>query len=1514
MSQFDKFDLNKIYSNLLDTGKKNQLINFDETHRTNVKILLPKSEEVYNGIINSTCALYSRAVTVKSQQIILDVSGEEYEDSLSKIQASAQSSIMEQAVNVLYISYGILHWADGMGEQFCSPLLLFPVKFLSKSIGERYKITTLNGETNTNLSLEYRLKQNDINVELPAFDGDSGNYFAEISDLIKPLGWSISVECYLGIFSFPKVNIYYDIKENEQLVKKHFFVKALVGESSGITHLDTSNLSGRIDDHVSSVDTYNVVDADSSQLRAILAARQGKSFVLQGPPGTGKSQTITNIISEFLGIGKTVLFVAQKEAALGVVLKNLSRVKLDDFCLPLFSNKESAKEVVNQIAHSVEMDNTKVNSDRIELLKEVDNLKQQLNAYVDMLHTNIEEYNLTLYDIFNNYIKYHNAENVYYEIKNFDNVGIKELSDRTELLDMYYRASESIGSDDYKTNLFYGFKAVDVNLKLMEQIRTAFKDVATRLIDCSEKYDSLKKAVKLSDVKNVDQLLKLPKTLEELDNISSLNANWFVANKFSEFLDLAEQASNHSAVYLKYNILLSEIFFEKLFDEQIVLPKCYSANGENDLKVYKKEISANYKILKSLLKSPKVKDIQVIEYTKLIHQYYTEADYFTCNNSKLKAAFGDDYDGVDTDWAGLLKKLYLSIDVSNNFNDVLTDEYRDRLFAGIRLKDNEKLLVSNCCKSGDGLKLSIEKLQKYYDPSIVNLCGLNIEELDEKIKLSVNNMSQLSNWVIFTKLLIKLKAADLIDFIDTALNRISPMKLKECYTRQYYLQLLDKIRADQPLLKDFTSDMQNLLIDKFVELDELQKVISIAQVRQTMSKLRPIAEGASTKSEVGMLNQQKMKCTMPIKKLFLSIKRLIRRVKPCLLMSPLSVSTYLDPHFRFDLVIFDEASQVTPADAIGAIYRGNQIIVVGDSEQLPPTNFFKKLEEVDDTEDVCDIVIGKSILETAATVLEAVNLKWHYRSKNEQLIALSNSSVYNNSLVTFPEIRISAADEGIEFIHTPEGIYSRGGQKTNNVEAEKVVEILKQHIEKYPERSIGIVTFNDAQRDNILRYVNKFRQENVCYESFFDSNKNEAFFVKNIENVQGDERDTIVFSVCYGKDVDGKFTQNFGPISSEGGYKRLNVAITRAKVNMKVIASFLPTDIVLSDNKSRGVKMFAEFLQYAMTKKLPTNGEPKKENLYPIKKEICEFLKSKGIPHAINVGNSDFVIDIAVQAQNDSEKYVLGIILDGKNYRQCMSARDRDRLRGQVLANLGWKIYNVWSAAYYLDPQNELDKLMVQIDKANKVRNKGHNNVSFDVTEFESQVFDRALHFKPYNILSYGQLEAYLIEKDNFEKKNYDEKLKSIIELTLKLESPISVANLLNKICHFYGVGNATKGVETNFMTFYNEGKLGKNIIIKDDFVIDTSLMMEFRAQVKGIRKLSSIYFVELASLLKRIIYQNIGLGQETLSRQASSYCGYEHTQIIDDKDNENISRALEYLNKNLSIEYYNSLYYSTTN
>lgn len=531
------------------------------------------------------------------------------------------------------------------------------------------------------------------------------------------------------------------------------------------------------------------------------------------------------------------------------------------------------------------------------------------------------------------------------------------------------------------------------------------------------------------------------------------------------------------------------------------------------------------------------------------------------------------------------------------------------------------------------------------------------------------------------------------------------------FERSFRRALLFAIIEKEPALRDFFGREHNEHIERFRELDQKLATLSRDLIRARLAAGIPRDHGNDDipKAEIGLLRKEigKRMRHIPVRQLLGRIPTLLPRLKPCVLMSPLSVAQYLEAsHETFDVVIFDEASQIPVWDAIGAIARGTQLIIVGDPKQLPPTNFFSSggSDDEDDLtpEEYKDL---ESILDELMTHgLRHKRLQWHYRSRHEGLITFSNRQYYENDLLTFPSPEM--AHGGVRFRHLPDARYDKGKSRTNRVEAEGLVQELISRLldEKAPRRSYGVVTFSQAQQQLIENLLDEERRKHPEIESHFGDEppiEGEPVFVKNLENVQGDERDVIFFSICYGMDEAGKISMNFGPLNRDGGERRLNVAVTRAKHEVLVFSGLKGDQIDLTRTRARGVRDLKYFLDYAdrgpraliAANNATAHGEADSE----FERMVADRIRAAGYDVHHQVGCSGYRIDLAVVDPAHPGRYLLGVECDGATYHRAATARDRDKLRQAILEDLGWKLHRIWSTDWWHDPQKEMDGLLERL-------------------------------------------------------------------------------------------------------------------------------------------------------------------------------------------------------------------------
>lgn len=661
---------------------------------------------------------------------------------------------------------------------------------------------------------------------------------------------------------------------------------------------------------------------------------------------------------------------------------------------------------------------------------------------------------------------------------------------------------------------------------------------------------------------------------------------------------------------------------------------------------------------------------------------------------------GATYDLWRSDWVELSAALEWArrllqtapVPVTAHFADLIADGLIDPGPLGLALEVWE-----------EGIALVERHFVPSRQPEVADILNGAFREAAALIETLSASTDDIEEWVVHRDNRATLETDGLGAVIDYGEeNTLPPTDVVGAVERSVLQGWLEGVIKADRRIKKLQRTERDALVEDFRSIDRELGRHAVAEIIRACNARRP----TQTLGGAGLIRTegQKKRKHRPIRTLLADARDVIQALKPCFMMSPLSVSQFLDPEMRFDLVIFDEASQVQPADAVNCIYRGRQVVIAGDQKQLPPTTFFAATATFDDSDDWSEDQFDdfESVLDIAkAGGLEALPLRWHYRSRNEALITFSNYSFYDGKLVTYPGPDEATDSVGVELFHV-HGVYRRGASRDNPIEAEKVVERVFHHARMYPQRTLGVVAFSEAQASLIEHVLDRRRRDHPELDAFFEGDRLSGFFVKNLENVQGDERDTMLFSLGYGPDEFGKFTLNLGPLNRPGGERRLNVAITRARERVEVVSSVRASDFGGGSN-SPGVRLLAQYLDYAergvaaLAHEIGASGLDAES---PFEEEVIRVIRSWGYGVQPQVGSAGYRIDIGVKATPGAGRFVLGVECDGAQYHSSRVARDRDRLRQGVLEGLGWTIHRIWGPAWYRRRKSEEQRLREAIQLA----------------------------------------------------------------------------------------------------------------------------------------------------------------------------------------------------------------------
>jgi very-short-patch-repair endonuclease len=732
--------------------------------------------------------------------------------------------------------------------------------------------------------------------------------------------------------------------------------------------------------------------------------------------------------------------------------------------------------------------------------------------------------------------------------------------------------------------------------------------------------------------------------------------------------------------------------------------------------------------------------------------------------------------------------------------------------------------------------------------------------------------------------------------------------LPRAFIASWYHGLIDHAYRERSELARFDPLVHDREISRFRELDSL--LFRHNQIRLVQQHWQHLPS-SSAGGEVNVLTRQfnlKRK-HLPIRKLMEQAGRAIQALKPVFMMSPMSIATFLPRGgLQFDLVVFDEASQVKPVDAFGAILRGKQTVVVGDSRQLPPSNFFAAALDIetDDEDDQAtgdlESVLGLFLAQGAPQRM----LRWHYRSRHESLIALSNQEFYENKLVVFPSPGANPAARGLVFNHLPHTVYDRGSSRTNKEEAEAIARAVLHHAHEHPELTLGVVAFSVAQRDAIQFAIERLRRVDSSAEAFFQDHPEEPFFVKNLENVQGDERDVILISVGYGMTEEGYLSHSFGPLNRDGGERRLNVLITRARLKCEVFANFTADDLDPGRSKARGVTALKRFLAYAKEGVLETPLGSLGETESPFEDEVAKALINLGHRVESQVGCAGFRIDLAIVDPERPGRYLLGIECDGATYHSSRSARDRDRLRQQVLEGLGWRIHRIWSTDWFRSEDVALKKVQEAIHRSVehwRAVDRGERSLTqTPPPQYKAEIarangeslVEASTGGTPYEratlLVSLGAHELHELGAA---------RLASLVERVVETEGPVHCDVVVSRITSAAGVGRAGRRIKSAIEGGIAKAKQNGTVEMRGEFLTKAGahdVAIRDRSSLEnGERKSEWIADEEIEAALIKVVAEAFSICPEDAGVNAMALLGFRRrTKDLQDRLQAIIERLIQ--------------------
>lgn len=1247
------------------------------------------------------------------KQLLTRIPEERFPTILNAIYRSVVNSEEETGSNTLYLALGILCWRETEGSQVIrrSPILMVPVN-LAKSRGNKFKLSMRDDDSVLNMTLLQKLKR-DFGLDFPGLDplpeDDAGTDVSQVLNTFRQVirdfrGWEVKEEVWLGEFSFQKFLMWKELNEHfEKMLESPVTRRIMTGETPASSPSFVKE--NEVEKIVHPKDVFCPLSADSSQMAAILSAANGSSFVLQGPPGTGKSQTIANMIAHCLGMGKRVLFVSEKKVALEVVYKRLQEIGLGDFCLELHSKKSEKRAVVRSFYQALEHASPSLQEEWGQVSETLKTSRDRLNDYFHELHKP-SGVGVSAFRAFGTSPRDAGTFIVDISIYNFLEF------EASSLHTIKIRLAKWVG---YANSLSYQAFSIWNFVQVQDWSSSAEDEmvIASKAVEAD--YASVMEL-------KLQRQIKLP--MED----HWLLKDWQIFNKLIAHLLIIGPTVIQSA---KVNDV--QLFKSNLLSHLDRL-KIHHASRARLNEVFKKDIAAvDFSGLKEELDSAQTGFVL----GQLVKKYKIRKRLKGIVEGDLRPL--DEYGPIFSDGIVYKQEIPLAEEASS-FLDIHTGQVyspeKDTEFRSALtwFENLQELLVS--LYSGDfevygkakasiaeilstpevvrspnslfrkevvgfkttleGLFSSVRKLETSLEipPAFFEYTLL---EIRDKVELMRLNAACFRDVAAMNELRASLCGMGLLPLFDAVRQEtVSRKEIETVFNYNFHRQWLIAKQAESQILNNTTGTQLDLNDQEFKDSDGTYRALAQKALAAKISTNKPRLGGFIVPgSPVGIIVKEHNKASrhMPIRKFLKEINPVVSLLKPCYLMSPMSVSQYLPVSPDFDVVIFDEASQIPPWDAIGSISRGQQAIIVGDNKQLPPTAFFSTQGDSDSDE----MVDCESVLQMFGSMFPEMLLKWHYRSRSESLISFSNYHIYGNRLHTFPSAETNDNKVSLEIITGPDAFYDRSKSRTNLGEAKAVVNEIFARLRAGHSSSIGVVTFSSAQSTLISDFIDAQLLIESKFESAFDASKPDYVFVKNLENVQGDERDLILFSIGYGKDATGRINKNFGPLNNTGGERRLNVAVTRARCEVKIFSNFHPREFDVSGSSSEGIRLLKEYLLYAeggrasLIRQVHSNAADAFDSVF--EEQVAFRLRAKGWEVRTQIGVGGYRIDLGIIHPDHAGAYLAGIECDGARYHSAKTARDRDILRQIVLEGLGWSILRIWSTDWWYDAGKCIDDL-----------------------------------------------------------------------------------------------------------------------------------------------------------------------------------------------------------------------------
>ncbi|MDR3104230.1 MAG: DUF3320 domain-containing protein [Yokenella regensburgei] len=1430
-------------------------------------------------------------------EVVSPLEKERLESSLIDLFRKSKSDLEEGGANTLFLAVGFLKWKKSAEDprRYSAPLILLPVQLDRKSALSGVTMRLLEEEPRFNLTL-LELLHNDFALTIDGLDGelptdesgiDVDGIWNRVRRAVRDMpGFEVTRDVVIGTFSFAKYLMWKDLIDRAPQLMQSPLVKYLIerGKEDAVLEKHGEIIEAdKLDDVVNTGELFLPLPADSSQVAAVVASAKGRDFVLDGPPGTGKSQTIANMIAHNLASGRRVLFVAEKKAALDVVYRRLEAQGLGEFCLELHSSKTSKMDFLKQLERAWDVRDMLTTQEWEEEAGKVQRLRDRLNGIVRLLHHRWSN-GFTLHQAMGRVIKDASSVTPHFtwaagtQHTHAQMTAFRDVARRLELNRDAFKQHDAHFGVINQTDWTNGWQSslVAEAQGIPEKIERLEKSAGELLRTTGVALDS----------HEPDKLLQLVSLCELLEKAAGIDFSFMFTPDAGARIEAAKTAIGLLSEISTTKSQLSVIYPEDNW-HNVNIQQVKSSLDAADKKFWffasraRRKVTAEFVRQHLLSAAPDFSvDLPVIEELQPLHKTLSELAPL------IRGMPG--WNGLDTDYSGFQNMLDLADAIRGALAGFASSPQQ---LAEIRTAVRTLMIEANDLLGPQSMIAALTRnlrdtISDFNDAKVrfcrlINMSGrdLTIPALRDCASGIVHHQSALKAWSDWNRVREEAVGLGLLPLVHVLVQLdsgdISTTELFEtAYCRWFASWVIDA----EPRLHNFVPAEHSSDIEAYrTQTDRLAK-LTVRYIRAKLCGVIPAKNEVSKQGGFALLKHelQKSRRHKPVRQMASEMGEAMSKLAPCMLMSPLSVAQFLPSNQAlFDLVIFDEASQIAPWDAIGVMARGKQVVIAGDPRQMPPTSFFNRAaNDNDDTEEDMESILDECL----AAGLYNHSLSWHYRSRHESLITFSNNRYYDSNLITFPasETKQSA----VQWCKVA-GVYAKGKGRHNQAEAEAIVaETVKRLTDKTfiaSGKSIGIITLNTEQQKLISDLLDRARQLHPEIEPFFQSEREEPVVVKNLETVQGDERDLIMLGIGYGPTDPGANTMsmNFGPLNRDGGWRRLNVAVTRARQEMMVFSSFDPSFIDLNRTSARAVadlKHFIEFAQRGPTALAQAVRGSVGGYDSPFEEAVANGLRNKGWQVVSQIGVSRFRIDLGIVHPDKPGDYLVGIECDGATYHSAATARDRDKVRTSALQGLGWKLLRLWSTEWWIDKAGALEKLDTAINQLleesradeTAIAEEAAHNTSETAEEGTAEVSDElhslsavtheALSAPVKKIKPADQDESegilpelkyvspattavvlptkaakYVVnelkdwhgktEPEKFFTTTYDETLKSLIADVVNAESPVLDSILIQRVARAHGFSRAGRLIRERVMEIVDQHYYVATDQSGDDFI-----------------------------------------------------------------------------------------------